>query len=55
MFQIGFDLDSSSETTHWWMDPIKWFLALFDRVVYGLMAILYDVFFNVADSTIFSS
>lgn len=37
------------------MDPIKWFLALFDRVVYGLMAVLYDVFFNVADTTIFSS
>lgn len=55
MFQIGFDLDSSEQITHWWMDPIKWFLALFDRVVYGLMAVLYDVFFNVADTTIFSS
>lgn len=57
MFQIGFgfDLDSSNQVTHWWMDPIKWFLALFDRVVYGLMAILYDIFFNIADTTIFSS
>lgn len=55
MFQIGFDLDSSEQITHWWMDPIKWFLALFDRVVYGLMAVLYDVFFNIADTTIFSS
>lgn len=57
MFQIGlgFNLDSSNEETHWWMDPIKWFFALFDRVVYGLMAILYDIFFNVADATIFSS
>lgn len=57
MFQIGFgfDLDSSNQVTHWWMDPIKWFLALFDRIVYGLMAILYDIFFNIADTTIFSS
>lgn len=55
MFQIGFDLDSSNLITSWWMDPIRWFLALFDRVVYGLMAVLYDVFFNIADATIFSS
>ena len=55
MFQIGFDLDSSEQVTHWWMDPIKWFLALFDRIAYGLMAVLYDVFFNIADTTIFSS
>ena len=55
MFQIGFDLDSSNLITSWWMDPIRWFLALFDRVVYGLMAVLYDVFFNITDATIFSS
>ena len=57
MFQIGFgfDLDSSNQVTHWWMDPIKWFLALFDRIVYGLMAILYYILFNIADTTIFSS
>ena len=57
MFQIGlgFNLDSSYAETHWWKNPIKWFFALFDRVTYGLMSVLYDVFFNITDATIFSS
>lgn len=50
-----FDLESDSQVTHWWMDIIRSFFALFDRVVYWLLMIAYEVFFNIADATILSS
>lgn len=50
-----FDLETDTQVTHWWMDIIRSFFALFDRVVYWLLMIMYEVFFNIADATILSS
>lgn len=55
MFQIGFGMESDASNAHWWMDIIRSFLAIFDRVVYGLILYVYEIFFNIADSTIISS
>ena len=50
-----FDLETDTQVTHWWMDIIRSFFALFDRVVYWLLMIAYEVFFNIADASILSS
>lgn len=50
-----FDLETDTQVTHWWMDIIRSFFALFDRVVYWLLMIVYEVFFNIADASILSS
>lgn len=55
MFQLGLDLETDTQITHWYVDVIRSVCALFDRIVYWLMMIVYEVFFNIADSTIISS
>lgn len=55
MFQLGFSLESDSQTPYWWKDVIRSFFALFDKVVYSLIIIMYEILFNLADATIIQS
>lgn len=55
MFQLGFSLEHDNQTPHWWMDVIRAFFALFDKVVYSLIMIMYEILFNLADATIIQS
>ena len=55
MFQIGFGMESDYSVTHWWMDIIRSFLAVLDRVVYSLLILIYQILFNIADTTVFST
>ena len=55
MFQLGFSLESDTQKPHWWMDVIRAFFALFDKVVYSLIIIMYEILFNLADATIIQS
>lgn len=50
-----FDLESDTQVTHWWMDIIRSFFGIFDRIVYTALILMYEVFFNIADATILDS
>ncbi len=55
MFQLALSMETDTQVTHWWMDIIRFLLATFDKVVYNLLVIVYQIFFNIADAQIFSS
>lgn len=57
MFQIGAvgGLDNDNSTPNWFLQAIRGILSLFDMAVYSLVTVVYEILFNIADSTIFSS
>lgn len=55
MFQFGFGLVSDTSEATWWMDILRTVFSTIDTVVYSLISFIYQVLFNIADSTIISS
>lgn len=56
MFQLGlFSLDTDNTTPNIIWKAIRSIFAFIDRVAYSLLVIVYQILFNIADATIFSS
>ena len=57
MFQIGAvsGMDTDNSKPNWFLQAIRGILSIFDMAVYSLVTVVYEILFNIADSTIFSS
>lgn len=56
MFQLGlFSLDTDNTTPNIIWKGIRSIFAFIDRVAYSLLVIVYQILFNIADATFFSS
>lgn len=55
MFQIGFGMETDTGVTHWYIDIIRSLCAMLDKGVYSILVLVYQILFNIADTTIFST
>lgn len=58
MFQIGAigsSMNHDDSTPNWFIQAFRGLLSFLDVAVYSLVVIIYEILFNIADSTFFSS
>lgn len=58
MFQIGAigsSMNHDDSTPNWFLQAFRGLLSYLDLAVYSLVVIIYEILFNIADSTFFSS
>lgn len=55
MVQLLFGLGVDNSPEGWFNNALRSLCALFDKVVYQLLSVIYEILFNIANSTIVSS
>ena len=55
MIQLAFGLGIDKSSQSWWMDAIRGLFAGIDIIVYKLLSFIYEILFNIAQSTIIDS
>lgn len=57
MFQIGAvsGIDNDNSNPKWYGQALRFILSILDWAVYSMITVVYEILFNIADSTIFSS
>ena len=58
MFQIGAigsSMNHDDSSPNWFLQAFRGLLSFLDIAVYSIVVVIYEILFNIADSTFFSS